>query len=152
MGSIPRGCPQGVLPLCYLFQVSSASLGTGLSSGKSGDSLEPSCARADKANRAALEAAELSRGILCRGHICLHPLLGSSVFTAARAQNQNTRNPDHLIRNTRSLLNHSQVPERISVSVLFPLLRYWRAFVCCVSFKKKKQSLIPSLEHCTWTF
>lgn len=95
-GHHPSGLSTGVLPLCYLFQVSSASLGTGLSSGKPGDSLEPSCARADKANRAALEAAELSRGVFCRGHICLHPLLGSSMFTTARAQNQNkeSQSPD----------------------------------------------------------
>ena len=36
-------------------------LGTGLSPAKPGDNLEPSCGRADKASKAAFQAAEPSR-------------------------------------------------------------------------------------------
>lgn len=45
MGSIPWGFWQGILPLCYLFQVSSAFLGTGQSPEKPGNNLEPSYTR-----------------------------------------------------------------------------------------------------------
>lgn len=104
MGTIPRGFPWGVLPLCCLFQVSSASLGTGLSSGKPGDSLEPSCARADKANRAALEAAELSRGVLCRGHICLDCLGSEPKHKESQSADPEHKESAELVRCLREFL------------------------------------------------
>lgn len=132
---------QGVLPLCYLFQVSSAFLGTGLSPGKPGDNLELSCARADKA---ALQPS--GRG-LRRGHVCLHRLLGSSVCCCQGS------GPKH--KEPSLVLCWATIRCRREFLPLFFCQDSHTGdccpFLCCVSFKNRRQSPVPSVERCMLT-